>query len=512
MDELRQRIEFHLFGATPLRELLELEEPPFARDRHPFRQLAYIERYVQSMGCKTVVIERHYIDRDYMEDHSVYYSRSFPGYRNWCQRAHFFSNDLDELQKEIRKLLESRSRSNAAVFRDRCREFSDANYLGFSIIKPLHGSPVGRTVLRCYNEDAGEFRRELRGTRSYQPHFMGMELSVRGLAFQQQDTGVSACATTALWSAMQKIRDLEDVAAATPAQITTVASQYSLPFGRTMPSEGLSIDQMCQAIRSLGLSPNLFRAERYDIARGLLFSAGMSGMAPILILETPTGTLSHAVTMAGLKLRKAHKPDMIGGVLDEQASDLVGAYVHDDRYGPYLSITLEGDRKNVSFVKMTIDLPQGQIDETWALSHILIPMHSKIRLSFQGLRDVGTLIVKALTAQAQATLAKGEKVPSICMDTRIVRSHRYVEELLLTDLSASETEGFYSSVSLARYIGLIRLDIGSSIRIDILVDTTDTLRNAHCSAVVLRGKSSAYGEQVAQFLVNRYGGVQARVT
>jgi hypothetical protein len=311
---------------------------------------------------------------------------------------------------------------------------------------------------------------------------------------------------------MQKIRDLEDVAAATPAQITTVASQYSLPFGRTMPSEGLSIDQMCQAIRSLGLSPNLFRAERYDIARGLLFSAGMSEMAPILILENPKGTLSHAVTMAGLKLRKVHKPDMIAGVIDEQASDLVGAYVHDDRYGPYLSITLEDDQKNISVVKMKIDSPQGQIEETWSLSHILIPMHSKIRLSFQRLRDAATLVVKALTAQAKATLPKGQGLPGICMDTRIIRSYRYVEELLSTPSSARATIDFYSKVSLARYVGLIRLSIDPTTRIDLLVDTTDSLRNVHCLAVVLRGEVSSYGEQVTDFLVNRYGGVKAHVT
>jgi hypothetical protein len=505
MDQPRQKIDFHSFGSSSFADFLRLEEPPFSRD--PFRQLNYVEQYLENLGCRGVVIEQHYIDRDHMEDHSVFYSRNFSVYENWCRRMHFFSLDPESLRKETTELLTAASKISSNDFALQCAAFSERNYLGFCIIKPLDGSPVGRTVLRCYDKNIDEFKREFRGARDYRPHFMGLELRVRGLAFQQQDTGVSACATTALWSAIQKVQDLEDLAAATPAQITTVASQYSLPFGRTMPSEGLSIDQMCQAIRALGLSPNLFRVENFDIARGLLFSTVMSGMAPILILETPDGLLSHAVTAAGVKLRGHHEPELISGILDEQASDLVAVYVHDDRYGPYLSTALERGHGDASEIEIKLDFGQQKGTERWKLTHILLPMHSKIRLSFQGLRDVGTMIVKALTAQAQAT-SVDQELPQICMDTRIIRAHHYVRNLLFSGATAREIEEFYSRVSLARYVGVVHLRMNADTLIDLLVDTTDTVRNLHCLAVVLRGKQSAYGEQVSRFLASRYGGVQ----
>ena len=116
-------------------------------------------------------------------------------------------------------------------------EFSRKNYVGFSVIKPLAGCPVGRTVLRCFPEKTSEagYVRRFDCACDYRAHVLGILLHIRGLAFQQQDVGVSACATTALWSALQRTRALEETSAATPAQITIRASQYALPFGRSMP-------------------------------------------------------------------------------------------------------------------------------------------------------------------------------------------------------------------------------------------------------------------------------------
>src|SRR5688572_9391650 len=88
------QIEFVDFGKAPLTTLLELKEIPIARDDDPkgdpFPQLSYIERYVAQLQCKSLVIEREYIDRDYMEDHSVFYARCLSRYQNFCQRVHFF--------------------------------------------------------------------------------------------------------------------------------------------------------------------------------------------------------------------------------------------------------------------------------------------------------------------------------------------------------------------------------------------------------------------------------------
>jgi hypothetical protein len=228
-----------------------------------------------------------------MEDHSVFYSRNLSQKANYCRRVHFFAADVAEVQRELSKLtlgaygLGDRDTAGIHQHAERCHSFSQRYYLGFSIIRPLRGSPVGRTVLRTlpYIKKEDGTRRDMTCTRLYRVHLMGAELTVRGLAFQQQDVGVSACATVAVWSALHRLKITEEIAAATPAQITNFASQYRLPYGRSMPSEGLDVEQMCLAIQAMGVSPHLARVENFSQARSLLYSATRSGMPAILIMQ-----------------------------------------------------------------------------------------------------------------------------------------------------------------------------------------------------------------------------------
>ena len=153
-----QNIRFEpLTQQQGLSDLLELEDPLLVTKDEAHRQLGYVERYVRDLGCRAAVVEGHYIDRDYMEDHSVFYSKNLYHYKNSCTRIHFFSLDAAELQSRFRRLRRAGKRTD---FRSLCKHFSDEYYLGFTVIKPLPGCPVGRTVLRTYPEDRDEsFRR-----------------------------------------------------------------------------------------------------------------------------------------------------------------------------------------------------------------------------------------------------------------------------------------------------------------------------------------------------------------
>jgi hypothetical protein len=148
------RLEFYTFGEEFLFHLLGLNEPPFGRDRdeRSFRQLNYIERYVGELGCLCVVVEEYYIDRDYIEDFSVFYSRSLYQYSNSCQRLHFFSADKDTVMRRLVDIVQLGRDTGEDRFREACALFSKDHYIGFSVIKPLNGCPVGRTVLR-YRDD-----------------------------------------------------------------------------------------------------------------------------------------------------------------------------------------------------------------------------------------------------------------------------------------------------------------------------------------------------------------------
>jgi hypothetical protein len=501
----QQKIEFHSLAGTSLVKILELAPPRFISAEDAQKQLNYVEGYVRdpSFACKTVVVEQHYIDRDHMEDHSVFYSKSLYPYPNFCRRVHFFRIEKEELRKQIDRIRNLRAAGadvGEETFRRECAEFSRLYYLGFAVIKPLPGCPVGRTVLRCLPGESGKgYIRKFHCACDLDAHLLGLRLTVWGLPFQQQDLGVSACATTALWTSLQRARQLEQGANATPAQITIRASQFALPFGRPMPSEGLSLDQMCQAVQSLGYSPSLHRADLFEITRGLLFSSVSSGISPVLIMDLDKDT-SHAVAVAGVGVTKATQPSATSAIL-HRSTDLRALYVHDDREGPYLKATIRRKGKEENLL-VHFELPSGK-EETWVLTHILVPLHPKIRLSFAQLYTAGLDIVYKAQSFAIASSPSSKPITTL-WKSRIFRSSVYIDSLL-GEGKSEIVKQLCNKVPLSRYIGVIRVDATGLDTFDVLLDTTSTERNLNCLAVVQLGKTRPNTSEFCKFTRDSYG-------
>jgi len=509
----QQKIEFLPFSSFP--QLLNLSSPPFGGDH--FRQLNYIEEHLRNAEapCLSVVIERYYIDRDFMDDYSAFYSTNLYPYPNWCQRIHFFSLDKNQVRKKIRDLARlgvvGESGSNQLEnFQDACARFSRDSYMGFSVIKPLHGSPVGRTVIKHYNEDAGKgLLRKFNCTRHYKVNLLGLELAVCGLVFQQQDVGVSACATTALWSSLSKSKEFEDILTPTPAQITRLASQYLLASGRSMPSEGLTLEQMCQAVQSVHASANVIKIKNLMEARSYLHSAISSGFAPVLLLERIGASDScHAVTAAGMKVRREHKPSLISSNIDDEAGNLVSVYVNDDRSSPYFRADLSNGQKAVLVFKYW-DHNKTVIGlERWILTHLIVPMHGKIRLSFAALRDLALDVIKAIQAYGDyySHDVAAVEVGTIKLRTWVLKAPVYVQHLFYGNQRIQEAgrDSFNRRVILSRYVGVVRLTANRLGTVDVLFDTTSTKKNPHCLAVVARIPREDFASVLATFLANQF--------
>jgi hypothetical protein len=365
--------------------------------------------------------------------------------------------------------------------------------------------------MRCFPTESGRpndrTRRHFGGVRRNVAHLLGVELTVRGLAFQQQDIGVSACATTAIWSALQKVRDHEEVSAATPAQITLLASKHSLPFGRSMPSEGLSIDQMCQAIQAVGIAPSMVRLDNLREARGFLHAALMSDLAPVAILRN--ASVSHAVAVVGMKVRRAGTGEAVARDSNDLAGDVVALYVHDDRHGPYLRANLIGNAAGRPALFISLREAQSAA-EVWELTHLLFPVHAKVRLSFAGLRRAAIQVVQAVHQFREGVVKRftpgAVTDPRVYFETWVQRAHRYVEALFQGNHTCppERIDELCSKVLLARYVGVVRVRGGYFDRIDLLLDTTGTVSNAHALAVVVVGARGGLTRVIAQFLGRQF--------
>jgi hypothetical protein len=202
-----------------------------------------------------------------------------------------------------------------------------------------------------------------------------------------------------------------------------------------------------------------------------------------------------------MRVEDSYVPSLISNSTYERAHDLRALYVHDDRIGPYMRADLvlaDGGRYLNLNLRLHREAGRPEQTEEWTLTHILIPMHAKIRLSFSSLRALAFLIVSRLHAVFDVLRARKRLTPTqdrtVCFQTWISLSHRYLEELLVPNRMADpvRVEELCNRIPLPRYVGVVRLTSAAGIDpIDVLVDTTSTKTNLHLLAVMpLRGRKS----------------------
>jgi hypothetical protein len=233
----------NLYKALANKRLLEDEVAAQSRAR-------YLYGYLRDIGAKTIVVEYDYTDGDYLDDFAAYYVKCFATYERRCKRLHFFSIELN--RSRLNRLIK------VAAFTKREKLIRKA-YLGFVIARPLPDAIVGRSVLATYPDDGG--RRNYSCTKEYHANLFGNELPVQSLAFQEQDTVLAACATVSLWCCFHKTAELFGTPSPSPAAITRAATHF-IHHARPIPSHGLAVLQICNAIEHVGLEPEVIHVKK----------------------------------------------------------------------------------------------------------------------------------------------------------------------------------------------------------------------------------------------------------
>jgi len=336
-------------------------------------KLIYLFEYLSELNTETIIVENEYVDGGYLEDYSEYYSKCFRKYDRMCKRVHFFSCKIDG------DIFES---FVAGEIKDPESKSIQDSYGGFAVARPLPERVIGRTVLRTYPSDGG--RRKYHSTIDVNANLFGADFSVASLPFQEQDNVVAACATVSLWSALQKTAELFNSRAPRPAAITKTANQAIEPQ-RSVPSGGLTLRQVAHAVRSVGLTPEVFDIKGTTPIVSLMSSYLQFGLP--LILTVQVGDELHAVTVTGYSIRQNRQlsrevaddvstrlPVMEGLWIDE-------FYAHDDGVGPFsrLDVVAGTTKYPVTFES---DWPNPLLPRA-----LIIPVYDKIRVTFLDIQE-----------------------------------------------------------------------------------------------------------------------------
>jgi hypothetical protein len=240
-----------------------------------------------SSTAKCVAVEREYIDKDYRDTFSNFHSMRFSTPSSRCLRLHFFDRAVRRAEFK-----------EACLDEDKLKALND-HYLGYSIIRPTKPNSIGRTFLAPSSRGPASAFASLCAERV---SILGTELEVSGFPFISQDSDVTMCAESAVWMIIRYFSNRYHLYPETyPFEVVTLTKDYSL--GRIIPSSGLYVWQMAEALRRIGRPPLIYtRSSFKSDFEHLLYTYIESGI-PVL-----AGLKDHVVVAFGHSSNFSAKP------------------------------------------------------------------------------------------------------------------------------------------------------------------------------------------------------------
>ena len=466
-------------------KFLSFDPNVFLSDQIISPQIEYIRGYLVDLDASDVLEEPNYFDRDYLSEFSSFYGQSVEGYKNICRRLHVFKKcELKDIFKR------------AVSGDEKALHTLQEHYLGFIVIRPIKTAPLGKTVLKWYPEKTIDVSlpnfqdpRVTEPSREYKADICGIVLSVKGLAWQQQDRGVAACATIALWSMLQSSALDEYHFIPTTSEITEAAKK-DISYGqRIYPAfKGLTMEQICGAIKGVGLSPCVIYGDNQQSPFDKMFfknicSAFIRSGYPVLLagsLSLPNQPSAgyHAICAVGFRQNLPQLPNK--GTVNSYDGSIHHLYIHDDNVGPNVRFKICSDE---DFVVLQPDCPdyknthKSVPNYSFTPNTILAAVNTELRADPVELHRQGREIAFLLNS-----ILKSIPFPNgLTLSSRFIKKTEYIGSELSRLLGG--TPHFLLKTRLAltnevkpmsKYIGLVRIGVGSNPILDVLFDTSDS--------------------------------------
>jgi hypothetical protein len=237
-----------------------------------------------------VLVERDYIDRDYRDEFANFYAQTFRHIPDRCQRLHFLDAESNR-------------------------------YYGFSVMRPIIGRPVCRTLLA----PPPSLERFVSCTARSQPAPYGYRFTVDGFPFISQDYQYGVCAHAAIWMVAHYFHLGFRLPRYQISDIVRAASAHP-EIDRAVPSTGLTHRQISAVLQDFGMPAISYVLDEKGAPEGLpdetvetIACRYLNSGLPVMLLSQ-----SHAKVLIGYGR--------------EKGSDELFFVCHDDAKGPYRAI------------------------------------------------------------------------------------------------------------------------------------------------------------------------------
>lgn len=328
---------------SPASDLFELTRKYGLEVDKPLKRIFQL---VIAQGCKTVLVEQEYKDENWTSERKIFYSKLHKQYSLKTTRLHFFSSNLR--MEDI---------GNLASFQK--------DYIGFCILRPSNLPKVSLAIIRPIEDQNYPRRSFMVCQEDFSVDIssfskISQRLWVhRAFPFIQQDGQAGCCAHAALMMAgrflVQRRNKGKPECQHEPYPLleNIVDSISSVAVeGRKTPTPGLLPVEISQAVAGMKCAPLV-----YEFRKGatmpvpsdrIIYHYLESGIPVQLIIPTEEGR--HALTVVG----HSFNPDVwwvlaqeyysrrpSGGNYHSSTTWIENFIVHDDNFGPYLTVPKE---------------------------------------------------------------------------------------------------------------------------------------------------------------------------
>jgi len=397
----------------------------------------------------TVLIEPEYIDGDYLDDYSYYYSRCFDDYSRFCKRIHFFLADISP-----RDFQQAFFPDNDEELKETTFNSIEEYYAGFMVVRPIPGAIIGKTCLKIgllYGEEEHSYFPALH---EVEVNLWGRQLRFLSLPFQEQDEVVSACATSSLWSSLNATARSFNHPILSPYQITKRATSTLPTQSRAFPNKGLTLTHLSKAVSSVGIEPFQAMCNDLPLDKYLGKISGYLNMGiPVLIAGDVYDSYwnkrgGHVVTVVGAEYEKDYQFQAERRIDDNivlAQESIKSLYVHDDQLGPFLEFECsfkssrevipkksgitwgfrknkKDDRNQVPTLNFTS--PNG---EHFVAQQLFFPLHPKIRLTYTQIYDAISKLEPELAILIDSS---SDTIEAICWDISLFKASDYKTDIL----------------------------------------------------------------------------------
>ena len=213
-------------------------------DDPPLRRILFS---AQAAGCKALIIENNFEDKEYTKEFDTFYKDVFNSKPPKDGiRFHLFDVEIPDLQRTTLEKIQP-------------------NYMGYCSLRPLSNRRVcdafitKKTIL--LDEDSKFVYLICEMTKCIELN--GVKFEVKGFPYMQQDGRIAACAQTTI-SLISKYLKWKGISAKelTGPEVTEITSESwaSSPThpSRRIPTSGLNADQMFRALEELNCKPLLY--------------------------------------------------------------------------------------------------------------------------------------------------------------------------------------------------------------------------------------------------------------